>query len=102
MLKKLPIVLLPLFIIGPVWSRASPQVSLGLGAGSARGLYDQIVQKINQVRKSYGKATSLSLGPFSGKESATARRSIPDSAPTTTGAVPTNSCFSISGKSEKS
>merc|ERR1719341_2340660 len=48
MLKKLHIVQLLLVTTRPVWSRASSQVSLGPGAGSARGLYDQIVQKINQ------------------------------------------------------
>ena len=84
---KLHIVLLLLLKTGSLWSRAGPQISLGQGPGSARSLYDQIVRKINQVRKSSQEVRPVFLGPFSPKESATTRWCSPAS---TTGAVSGN------------
>ena len=59
MLKRHNILLWFLLLGVPAYSRSGPQLPFGPGGGSARSLYDQIVKKINQVRKLFNNQTQI-------------------------------------------
>ena len=60
MLKRNNILSWFLLLCVPAHSRSSPQLPFGPGGGgSARSLYDQIVKKINQVRKLFKNQTQI-------------------------------------------